>query len=371
MLYPSGQTQHYGDASEPISITLRRLPVSGLRNPDLFFGEAYMRGDLQIPEEQLDAFFRLMPANHTESLLLRLIEKLPRRQRNHYDRQRGQISHHYDIGNDYYRMWLDDTLTYSCAYFQTAEDILEKAQRQKIEHVLAKLRLGEGQRLLDIGSGWGHLAVTAAQKYGVQVLGITLSREQLDGARQLAKSSGVSGQVRFELMNYQDVPNTPQYDRIVSVGMYEHVGRGNHAAYFEKVRELLTEDGVSVLHTITDMTDKLPSPWIDKYIFPGGYLPTVSNIETLLEKHRFWSIDRENLWQHYARTLDIWRQRHQAHREEIIAMYDETFYRMRDFWLVGSAAAFRYGDVGLAQFVFTKNKPGPESWPLTREYLYK
>jgi cyclopropane-fatty-acyl-phospholipid synthase len=176
--------------------------------------------------------------------------------------------------------------------------------------------------------------------------------------------------VSFKLMNYQDLPNEQQFDRIVSVGMFEHVGRGNHAVYFKKVRQLLTDDGVSVLHCITDMADKEVSPWIDKYIFPGGYLPTVYNIERLMAEHRFWSVDREELWQHYARTLDIWRERHQANRREIIKMYDETFYRMRDFWLAGSAAAFRHGDAGLNQFIFTKNKPTPGSWPLTRKYLY-
>jgi cyclopropane-fatty-acyl-phospholipid synthase len=369
--YPSGYSKRYGDNGNPVEVAIRKLPLSGLRNPDLFFGEAYMRGDLQIPENQLDAFFRLMPANRSDSLPLRLIQKLPKRQHNHYRAQPRQISHHYDVGNDYYRLWLDKTLTYSCAYFNKPGDSLERAQQQKIDHVLKKLRPEPGQQLLDIGSGWGHLAVTAARKYGVTVLGITLSLEQLAGSRELAAKLKLADRVRFELMNYQDLPAGAQFDRIVSVGMYEHVGRGNHEAYFKKIQQLLTDEGVSVLHTITDTTNKKPSPWIDKYIFPGGYLPTVSSIETLLEKFRFWSIDRENLWQHYALTLNHWRARHQAHRQEIIRMYGESFYRMRDFWLAGSTAAFRYGDIGLAQFVFTKNKSAPGGWPLTRRYLYK
>jgi cyclopropane-fatty-acyl-phospholipid synthase len=247
---------------------------------------------------------------------------------------------------------------------------IEKAQDQKIDYLLRKLQLKPRQKLLDIGCGWGHLCVKAAKDYDAEVLGITLSKEQLVGARKLAEKAGVANRVKFELMNYQDLPDDQQFDRIISVGMFEHVGRGNHAIYFDKLQKLLNDDGLSVLHTITEMADKKASPWIDKYIFPGGHLPTVSNIEQLMADYRFWSIDRENLWQHYALTLDIWRQRHQAHRKEIIDMFDEVFYRMQDFWLAGSAATFRYGDTGINQFIFTKQKPKYESWPLIRSYLY-
>lgn len=370
VVYPSGQRRNYGDKSQGVKATIKSLPVTKLRNPTMFVGESYMNGNVKIDEDKLDTFFRLMSDNPSSSSAAHIIQKLPRRQANRLSRQRRQISHHYDIGNDYYRLWLDKTLTYSCAYFRKPTDSLEKAQAQKIDHLLAKLQLKPGQKLLDIGCGWGYLAVAAAKRYGTEVLGVTLSQEQLTGATKLAKRSGVSNLVVFKLMNYQDLPENQQFDRIISVGMFEHVGRGNHAIYFKKLRQLLTEDGISVLHTITDMTDKEISPWIDKYIFPGGYLPTVHDIERLMVEYRFWSIDRENLWQHYARTLDIWRARHQAHRKEIVAMYDETFYRMRDFWLAGSAAAFRYGDTGLNQFIFAKNKPVYETWPLTRKYLY-
>jgi cyclopropane-fatty-acyl-phospholipid synthase len=367
--YPSGLERRYGDTSKAVKIKIRQLPLRKLTNPAMFFGESYMFGNIQIAEDQLDRLFELMSDNESDSAGLRLMEKLPKRQANRKGRQRRQISHHYDKGNDYYKLWLDKTLTYSCAYFQKPTDSLETAQKQKIDLLLRKLRLEAGQKLLDIGSGWGYLAVAAAQQYGAQVLGITLSHEQLKGAQALAKKAGVEKLVEFRLANYQDLPDIEQFDRIISVGMFEHVGKGNHAIYFDKVRRLLTDDGISVLHTITARNDHPTSPWIDKYIFPGGYLPTVDAIEKLLADYKFHSIDRENLWQHYAMTLDIWRQRHQAHRTEIITMFDETFYRMQDFWLTGSAAAFRYAGTNINQFIFTKTKPPFKSWPLTRHYL--
>jgi cyclopropane-fatty-acyl-phospholipid synthase len=369
IVYPSGQQRTYGDNSKGVKLEIKSLPLTKLRNPTMFLGESYMYGNVEIAENQLDDFFKLMGDNPSDSSVSHLIEKLPKRTPNRKKRQRKQISHHYDKGNDYYKLWLDKTLTYSCAYFHKSTDSLETAQKQKIDHLLKKLQLKPGQKLLDIGCGWGHLSVTAAKQYGAEVLGITLSHEQLAGAKKLAEKSGVSDLVRFELANYQDIPSHQQFDRIISVGMFEHVGRGNHATYFKKVRELLSKDGLSVLHTITDTKDKQASPWIDKYIFPGGHLPTVQDIEKLLAEHKFWSIDRENLWEHYARTLDIWRERHQAHRPEIIDMFDEVFYRMQDFWLAGSAATFRYGDTGLNQFVFAKRKPSFGTWPLTRDYL--
>ncbi len=371
IVYPSGQRRSYGDHSRAVVVTIKSLPAARLRNPPMFIGESYMNGNIEIDEDQLDTFFSLMGRNPVNTPLAKWLGKLPKRQKNKRHRQRHQISHHYDIGNDYYKLWLDKNLLYSCAYFKNPSDSLEKAQQQKIDYLLKKLQLQPGQKLLDVGCGWGHLCVQAAKEYGAEVLGITLSQEQLVGAKALAEREDVADKVRFELMNYQDVSDAEKFDRIISVGMFEHVGRGNHDIYFKKVRRLLKNDGLSVLHTITEMVDKPASPWIDKYIFPGGHLTSIDNIEKLLADNRFWSIDRENLWQHYARTLDIWRQRHQAHRKEIIEMFDEVFYRQQDFWLAGSAATFRYGDTSINQFIFTKQKPEFGNYPLTREYLYK
>jgi cyclopropane-fatty-acyl-phospholipid synthase len=370
IIYPSGARCTYGKGTPKTTIHVNKLSMLKLRNPAMFVGEAYMHGDIHIPEEELLNFFAIMSQNPIQSNSLNVLQKLPKRQRNSYRTQRKHIKHHYDLGNDYYRLWLDTSLTYSCAYFKKPTDTLEKAQQQKNDYLLRKLQLRSGQTLLDIGCGWGNLCVTAAKRYGVKAYGITLSEEQLAGAKELAKKEGVSHLVTFELKNYQDL-NDQTFDRIISVGMYEHVGRGNHADYFKKIDQLLVPGGVSVLHTITDQALRPASPWIDKYIFPGGYLPTIASIEELLSEYRFWSIDRENLWQHYARTLDIWRKRHTANRDKIIAMYDEVFYRQQDFWLAGSTAAFSHGDNGLNQFVFSKGKPAFDTWPLTRENLYK
>ena len=366
--YPSGQRRTYGKGAKAVHVRVHSLPISRFGNPSLFVGESYMHKNIEIDEDQLDELFRIMSLNEVKSPLLRATQSLPKRQLNRRQFQRRQISHHYDVGNDYYKLWLDKSMTYSCAYFKRPHDSLEKAQQQKTDHVLRKLQLETGQTLLDIGCGWGHLAVAAARKYGVRVLGITLSEEQATAAKKLAEREEVNKLVSFELKNYQDLSSHQQFDRIVSVGMFEHVGRGNHAIYFEKVRELLKDNGVSVLHTITARHEHAASSWIDKYIFPGGYLPTIALIEELLARYNFLSVDRENLWQHYAMTLDIWRQRHRAHREQIIKMFDEPFYRMRDLWLAGSAAAFRYAGTDINQFIFTKHKP--KRWPLTREYLY-
>jgi cyclopropane-fatty-acyl-phospholipid synthase len=370
--YWDGTTTTYGKTGEQLGVAIKRPAVVRrmLRSPTMAFGEGYMQGDIEITAGGLDVLFRLQTANRAALIHLKPV-RLYRHERNRRGRQQSQISHHYDVGNAYYRLFLDETLSYSCAYFHKASDTLEQAQHQKIDHVLRKLRLQKGQRLLDIGSGWGYLAVAAAKRYDATVLGVTLSEEQLAGARELAEREGVADKVRFELTNYQDLPAGEPFDRIVSVGMFEHVGRGNHATYFKKVRELLTDDGLSVLHTITNVEDEVIDPWIDRYVFPGGYLPTISEIEGHLEALGLWSIDRENLWQHYAMTLNAWRQRHERHRKKIIDMYDEVFYRMRELWLAGSEAGFAHGDLGLAQVVFTKHKPAMGTWPLTREYLYK
>lgn len=368
--YWDGTKTSYGSKGEELGVALKTPAVVRriLRSPTMAFGEGYMRGDIEVTKGDLDTLFRLYTANQSSLAHLKPL-RLYRHERNQRARQQSQISRHYDVGNAYYRLFLDATLSYSCAYFHKTSDTLEQAQRNKIEHVLRKLRLQKGQRLLDIGSGWGYLAVAAAKQYNATVLGVTLSQEQLDGARELAEREGVAKQVRFELANYQDLPAGQPFDRIVSVGMFEHVGRGNHATYFKKVRELLTDDGLSVLHTITSERGGAIDPWIDRYIFPGGYLPTIPDIERDLQQQDFWSIDRENLWQHYAMTLNAWRRNHEKHRNKIIDMYDETFYRMRELWLAGSEAGFAHGDLGLAQIIFSKRKPAMGEWPLTREYL--
>ena len=370
----NGDVRSYGTSGPAVQVQLKSPAVlrRAVRSASLAVGEGYTSGEVEI--DDLEAFFWLVSHNRALPGALRHLRHLYRPQANRRHRQRSQISQHYDVGNDYYRLWLDPTLTYSCAYFESAEDTLEQAQRQKIDHLLRKLRLQPGQRMLDIGSGWGHLAVSAAQQYDLSVLGVTLSSEQLDAAQKLAADEGVADRVEFRLANYQDLPESTDpalsgpFDRIISVGMFEHVGRDLHDNFFAATRQLLDDDGVAVLHTITNQVLKSNDAWIDRHIFPGGFLPTVDEVEHLLSAHGFWSVDRENLWHHYARTLALWRVNHQAHREAIVEMFDKEFYRMRDFWLAGSQVGFAHGDLGLAQFVFTKHKP--RDWPWTRRELY-
>ncbi len=367
----NGAVRHYGDLASTVGPTLtveitdpqvvRRLMV----NASLALGEGYMNKQLLIDEDQLPLLFELI----TRNLPAVPLRQPFRRQRNHKAAQQTYIESHYSVGNRYYDLFLDPTRLYSCAYFKHEDDSLEQAQQQKIAHLLNKLRLQPGMHLLDIGCGWGHLAVAAAKR-GVRVLGITLSTEQLRGARALAEREGVADLVEFRLINYQDLHDIT-FDRVISVGMFEHVGRGNGDQYFSKVAELLKPGGVSVLHTITQQQDRPTNAWIDKYVFPGGYLPTVAELETGLARRGLWSVDRENLWWHYAETLRHWRVAHRAHRQEIVDMFDESFYLLRDFWLAGSEGNFRFGQLGLTQVVFTKGKPQDGNWPLTRGYLYE
>jgi cyclopropane-fatty-acyl-phospholipid synthase len=367
-----GAIRHYGDRFDvgaplvSVEITDPALVRRLLVNASLAVGEGYANKQLLISEDQLLSLFKLIVDNRPVVPLSQPF----RRHRNHKEAQQSHIATHYDVGNDYYDLFLDPTRLYSCAYFENADDSLAQAQQQKIDHLLRKLQLESGMYLLDIGCGWGHLAVTAAKEYGARVLGITLSKEQLKGARELAEREGVSHLVKFKLKNYQDLKGV-QFDRIVSVGMFEHVGRRNGKRYFRKVAKLLVPGGISVLHTITQQESRATNAWVDKYIFPGGYLPTVAEIEKGLARRGLWSADRENLWEHYANTLYHWREAHRANRDKIVAMFDEWFYLTRDFWLAGSEANFRYGQLGLTQVVFTKGKPKRGVWPATRRFLYR
>ncbi len=336
---------------------------------DLGFGEAYMHGDATV--DNLDELLKFVYLNEQEFLKVfgkKLGYKFARNVRGN---QAGQIKAHYDLGNDFYALWLDDTMTYTCAYFKNPGDTLEAAQRQKIDHVLRKLQLQKGQEFIDLGCGWGHLVVRAAKQYGARGTGVTLSREQYEHATEMAKKEGVADLVQFHHMNYQDaVKLGRQFDRVVSVGMLEHVGRGNHRQYFDVVDKLLAPGGISVLHSITQQTEAEMPAWIDKYIFPGGYVPSVREVTHLLPEYDFHITDYESLRMHYAMTLDEWTDRFEKNLPAVRALgYDEQFIRMWRLYLRGSAASFRYGTFDLSQFVFTKGLKN--DLPLTREGLYK
>ncbi len=340
-----------------------------IQKSELGFGEAYMDGRLEISNEELHGLLRLTAEN---AALMDSIGKLKnyKFQKNAKAHQKRQIQTHYDLGNDFYKLWLDDTMTYTCAYYRTPNDTLEQAQRQKIDHVLRKLQLQKGHEFVDIGCGWGHLVVRAAKLYGAKGLGVTLSHEQYKFATELAEREGVADLATFKEMNYRDLlPNKKLYDRVVSVGILEHVGTGNHRQYFDVVNGLLKPGGVSVVHSITQQIERTMPAWIDKYIFPGGYIPSMREIVALMPKYGFRVTDMENLRPHYALTLEEWLRRFEKHLPAITAMYDERFVRMWRLYLAGSISGFRDGESDLMQIVFTKGIN--EDMPLTREHLYK
>ncbi|HSE29739.1 MAG TPA: cyclopropane-fatty-acyl-phospholipid synthase family protein [Candidatus Saccharimonadales bacterium] len=338
------------------------------KNMSLGFGESYSDGSIEVTGD-LRNIARLVAENQKAfAALSKALRKVTVR-KNIQSKQKSYIAHHYDLGNDFYKLWLDKSLTYSCAYFKTENDTLETAQARKVDYILRKLQLQKGSTLLDIGSGWGTLLITAAKKYGIVGHGVTLSEEQLAHAREAAEQAKVSDRVTFELANYQELPSRGlMFDRIVSVGMFEHVGQGNHNDYYRAIDAMLKPEGVSLLHTITQQTELPVDPWIDKYIFPGGYLPSNREIVQAFPAYNFRLIDYENLRIHYAMTLEEWMKRYETHRPVVIKKFDERFYRTWHLWLASSAAGFRYGELDLGQYVFTK---GPQNnLPLTRDFLY-
>jgi cyclopropane-fatty-acyl-phospholipid synthase len=288
---------------------------------------------------------------------------------NHARRSKSNVAHHYDIGNALYRLFLDtDHMQYSCAYWPREDMTLEQAQEAKLAHIAAKLALAPGQRVLDIGCGWGGMAIYLARHAGVTVHGITLSEEQLALARERAQEAGVADRITFELVDYRDlVARGARYDRIVSVGMFEHVGQPQFERFFRDCANLLIDDGVMLLHTIGRMgTPGSTDAFTRKYIFPGGYIPALSETLAASEKVRLIAADVETLRLHYAKTLRAWYARCADQREAIVAMFDERFYRMWTFYLAGATAAFESGAMCNYQIQYTRSR---HALPLTRDYL--
>jgi cyclopropane-fatty-acyl-phospholipid synthase len=363
-----GTTKHYGPDKAQVAITLNDPEVIKeiRRSMDLGVGEAYMDGRLEVKGD-LAQLTRIGDENNDG--LIKYLGNLGGTKRKTSTKTNFKdVQHHYDLGNDFYRLWLDKSMTYSCAYFTKKSDTLEAAQRQKVDHILKKLALKRGMTVLDIGSGWGELIIRAAKKYGVKSHGITLSKEQHAATKARIRKEKLTGTVSVELKHYADLKRRP-FDRVVSVGMYEHVGQGNHAKYFQAVDRLLKPGGISMLHTITQFEPRETSPWINKYIFPGGYLPTVPETMRLMVDYDFHAVDYESLRRHYALTLDEWSKRFERHLPEVRKMYDERFIRMWRLYLRGSYAGFQYGNLDLAQILFTKGLS--DQVPLTRQHVYR
>ena len=342
-------------------------------NPDLYLGEAYMSGDFVVEQGSFRDFMELIGYNthllgeDPNPLIGQWIAKALGilGTRNGLKASRQNVAHHYDLSSELYAMFLDEDRQYSCAYFRDPDDTLEAAQIAKKQHLAAKLLLRPGQTVLDIGCGWGGLALTIAKTEEVEVLGITLSEEQLRVARRRAKEQGLDHRVRFELIDYRKLQGS--FDRIVSVGMFEHVGPRNFEDYFGAIKRLLTPSGIAVVHAIGKMYGPAPtSAWILKYIFPGGYIPALSEVMPPIEKNALWVNDLEVLRLHYAETLRHWRERFHARWTEISTIYDDRFRRMWEFYLVGSEVSFRYFGFMVFQVQLAKSV---DAAPLTRDYM--
>ncbi len=342
-------------------------------NPYLHLGEAYMDGTLTIEQGSLYELLDICTASseHVEASALGRALGIGRKllrhlhQYNPVPRAQANVAHHYDLSDQLYDLFLDRDRQYSCAYFTHPHTDLEQAQADKKRHLAAKLLLHPGARVLDIGSGWGGLALSLAEAGAGEVLGITLSEEQLKVSRERARRWGLADRVRFELRDYREQTGT--FDRIVSVGMFEHVGVRHYPEFFRSVRALLTEDGVAVLHAIGRMDGPgATNPWLRKYIFPGGYSPALSEVLPVVERLGLWVTDIEILRLHYAETLRAWHQRFTAQRAKIAALYDERFCRMWEFYLVGSELTFRR----LGHMVFQMQLARRlDAVPLTRDYI--
>lgn len=336
------------------------------RSTSLALGEAYMRGDIEVEGDLFQALDQLLGQMDKFSLDKSALKKLIFTS-NSKKNQKDEVSSHYDIGNDFYRLWLDDTLSYSCGYFKNPDDTLYDAQVNKVDYILEKLYLKEGMSLLDIGCGWGFLLIEAAKKYGINGVGITLSLEQHKKFSERIAEEGLEGQLTAELMDYRDLPKYGKtFDRIVSVGMVEHVGRDNYDLFLSCADKVLNPKGLFLLHYISALEEHPGDPWIKKYIFPGGMIPSLREMISLAASRRFYVIDVESLRRHYTKTLLCWDKGFREHLDEVREMFDDEFIRMWDLYLCSCAATFHNGIIDLSQILMTKGVNN--DLPMTRWY---
>ena len=363
--------------TNPIKLRLldKSLHYKLLLLPDLYFGEAYANGSLVIENGSLTEFLEIAMKNigrREINLYAKIIKKLRGTYRyitnfNIISNSKKNVAHHYDISEKLYDLFLDKNRQYSCAYFKKSSDSLETAQNYKIDHIIKKLNLKPNQKVLDIGSGWGTLALEIAKKSKCEVIGVTLSENQYKFSIEKAKANGLENQVQFRLTDYRDL--NEKFDRIVSVGMFEHVGRKFYSTYFNSVSKLLNEDGVALIHTIGSVNPpRAPHPWITKYIFPGGYTPSLSEVVKPIENSGLMLADLEVWRMHYSHTLRNWKERFLNKREEVLEMFDEKFLRMWEFYLAGCEMAFKWGDQVVFQMQLIKKH---SAVPNTRDYIYR
>ena len=361
---------------KPIILRLldKKLHYKLLFYPDLYFGEAYANGTAKIENGSLTDFLDMAIKNIGRSetnFFSELLSKLRGSYRyftnfNIIKKSKMNVAHHYNISDNFYDLFLDSKKQYSCAYFKSEKDSLETAQNNKIDHIIKKLNLKPNQKILDIGSGWGSLAIEIAKKSQCEVTGITLSENQYNYSINKAKELNVENQVQFKLIDYRQL--NEKFDRIVSVGMFEHVGRKFYKTFFNQVNQLLNDTGIALIHTIGSINQpRDPQPWITKYIFPGGYTPSISEVAGPIEKSGLIVTDIEVLRMHYAHTLRNWKERFLGNKSKVISMFDENFYRMWEFYLTSCEMVFKWGDQVVFQFQLTKDLT---SVPTTRDYIY-
>jgi cyclopropane-fatty-acyl-phospholipid synthase len=375
----SGEQQYGGGGGRAVTIRLTDEAAERelVNDPQLKLGELYMDGRLRIDQGDIYEFLALIKDNTlSEGLTFGMIWRgLARiavsqlRNRLPINHNRRNVAHHYDLDERLFSLFLDEDWQYSCAYFNPPDISLDEAQIAKKRHIVAKLLAEPGQKALEIGSGWGGMAMYLSESCGVDITGITLSTEQLKISRERAAKRGLAHSVRFELQDYYYLPADKSYDRIVSVGMFEHVGRQNYRKFFNKVNDVLADDGVMVLHSIGQPYPALiNNPWIEKYIFPGGYIPSIAEVMPAIEKAGLLVSDIEILPMHYAYTLRRWRERFIANREKAAALYDERFVRMWEFYLAGSEMAFTHENFFIFQMQIVKNRTAV---PDNRDYIYE
>lgn len=363
-----GKEYMIGEGKPEFTIHIKKpIPMAELmKSTSIALGEAYMDGTLEIEGDlyyALNHFLGQMGKFSTDQSALKKLIFSSKSKKN----QKKEVQSHYDIGNDFYKMWLDDTMSYSCGYFKNEDDTLEQAQRNKVDYLLEKLYLSKGMNLLDIGCGWGFLLIEAAKKYKIHGTGITLSKEQYKEFEKRIKAEGLEDLLTVELMDYRDLPKYGQkFDRVVSVGMLEHVGRGNYEEFFDCVKSVLNPGGIFVLHYISALKEYPGDAWIKKYIFPGGVVPSLREIMNIAGDKRFYTVGVESLRRHYNKTLLCWNKNFQKHREEVVELFDERFARMWELYLCACAATFMNGIIDLHQIIFTNDVNN--ELPMTKWY---
>ena len=371
VVFWDGSSVDYGKGDPEVTIRFNeKIAIRDItKNASIALGEAYMDKRIEVDgslQKLITSAYENAGGFMRNSKLRRILPK-----QGHSEKESEEdIQSHYDVGNDFYKLWLDDTLTYSCAYFKDGNHSdLTQAQKDKVDHILKKLNPQPGQTLLDIGCGWGTLMLTAAKKYDMKVTGVTLSEEQYQFVQDRIKNEGLSDVAEVKLVDYRELGDR-QWDYITSVGMFEHVGKENLGLYFKDVSRYLKDDGIALIHGITRQQGGATNGWINKYIFPGGYVPGLAEIIGRITENNLQICDVEMLRRHYQRTLEIWDSNFNAHRAQIQDMMGERFTRMWDLYLQACAGSFESGNIDVVQYLLTKG-PSGRHLPMTRDYMVK